>query len=67
MKHAELFLTLSSSNFMSPVTPLNPMNLYHSKNVSVVNSTQPDNSVTKLANPKFMDFSFLTNVDLWLN
>lgn len=45
------FLTLSSSIFMPPITPLNPMSLYHSKNVSVVNSTQSNNPVTKLANP----------------
>lgn len=43
MKHIELFLTQSSSNFMSPNTPVNPMNLYRSKNVFVVNSTQSNN------------------------
>lgn len=64
MKDTEIFLTLSSSIFMSPITPLNPMSLYHSKNVSVVNSTQSNNPVTKLANPQFIDFTFLTNVGL---
>lgn len=66
VKHTELFLTSPSSYLMSCISPLNPMNLYHNKSAFVVNSTQSNNSVTELANPLFMDFTFLTDADVWV-
>lgn len=59
VKHTEIFPAPPSSNFMSRITPLNPM-----VNVSVVNSVQLDNSDTELARHLFMDFTFLTDEDI---